>query len=53
MATLPAILYQKDVILLAPKGKQRSLCMIIPLIQRLSITGNVSSYLDSASPMFF
>ena len=43
---LPAILYQQDLILIAPKNTKRHLCIIIPLIQRLIITGCVFLYSD-------
>lgn len=39
---LPAILYQRDVLIVAPKGIDRISCLAIPLVQRISVTGSVT-----------
>jgi superfamily II DNA/RNA helicase len=40
---LPAVLYKKDIIIIAPVCFKRTLALVIPLIQRLLVTGNVIS----------
>ena len=39
---LPAVLYKNDVLLIAPNGIKRLLCLVVPLIQRITTTNNVT-----------